>query len=612
MRKRESRGRRPGLRPFLAALWILDGVLNFQPRMFSEFSGMVSPNAAGQAGVISYPILHVGHFIARQAALWTVIVGLVQIGIGLGLLWRRSLRAAVVASFGFGLGVWWLGEGLGGVFSGRASPLTGAPGAVLLYLLLGAVVWREDDGLSGRRLLLGGWTAFWALSAVFWALPANRASGSIRDQLDEAATGQPGWYAHRLHSLGHAFGGAGTAVAVGMVAASILLAVGPWLARRPAPFLLAGSVLAGLFWITGQAVGGLLTGMASDPNIGPLVVLLAYGVWRAYDRGAVPVTPGERLVRLRPGLTAAALAVMVLAPAGVSLVPASAATSTGGSPASTGAATGSRGSMNMPGMVDSPGSPAGSGPSGNIDMPNMEGAAGLGVTDPKWTYTGAPLPPGEVGLLDAIGSATDAGHEMQTPNCSTKPTDQQVLGAMEYVQVTSAAVAKYQVLSAALAAGYRPVTSTAYPVVHYVNSAYYSDRYALDPNHVDSLVYAFTPRGPVLVAAMYLLTRPGGEGPMPYGCLVQWHAHTNLCFSLSTGVIVGFQPCAAGTVHRVTGMMTHVWQVPVPGGPLAMDPTDLQVVEAAIMAQDEGLAPVTGPDGKVSYLSSPSASVGRF
>jgi hypothetical protein len=39
--------------------------------------------------------------------------------------------------------------------------------------------------------------------------------------------------------------------------------------------------------------------------------------------------------------------------------------------------------------------------------------------------------------------------------------------------------------------------------------------------------------------------------------------------------------------------MIHVWQVPVPGGPLAMDPTDLQVVQGAIMAQQAGLAPST-------------------
>jgi hypothetical protein len=92
---------------------------------------------------------------------------------------------------------------------------------------------------------------------------------------------------------------------------------------------------------------------------------------------------------------------------------------------------------------------------------------------------------------------------------------------------------------------------------------------------------------------MFLM--PGhGDGPMPYGCLVQWHAHTNLCTSATTHQIDGLQPCQAGSfADPTTPFMTHVWQVPVAGGPLAIDPSDLQVVEAAIMAQQEGQAPTT-------------------
>ena len=243
---------------------------------------------------------------------------------------------------------------------------------------------------------------------------------------------------------------------------------------------------------------------------------------------------------------------------------------------------------------------------------DLADAAGLGVSDPTWTYTGPPLPPSEVSLLTTVGDETDTGHEMQTPNCATKPSAQQILGAMEYVQATSAAVAKYKLLSAAFAAGYRPVTTSLYPVVHYVNPAYDRLQYAMDPIHVDSLVYAFTPNGPVLVAAMYLLPRSGQKGPMPYGCLVQWHAHTNLCYSLASGVIDGFTPCPPGSFNVPTGMMTHVWQVPVAGGPLAMDPSDLDVVEAAIMAQQEGLAPMTSPAGQVTYQTASTATVGTF
>ena len=136
---------------------------------------------------------------------------------------------------------------------------------------------------------------------------------------------------------------------------------------------------------------------------------------------------------------------------------------------------------------------------------------------------------------------------MQTPDCDAKPTSEQVLGATQYVQATSAAVAKYRDLSVAKAAGYVPITNPNYPVVHYLNPAYMNMKDVMNRTTVDSLVYATTPYGPVLVAAMYLMPGPG-NGPMPYGCLVQWHAHTNLCTSATTHQIDGFTPCPPGHV----------------------------------------------------------------
>ena len=106
---------------------------------------------------------------------------------------------------------------------------------------------------------------------------------------------------------------------------------------------------------------------------------------------------------------------------------------------------------------------------------------------------------------------------------------------MQLVQTTSSAVARYKDLNVAKADGYVPITDTRYPVVHYLNAGDMNDKDVLDPNHIQSLVYAFTPSGPVLVAAMYLMPGVGEDGPMPGGCLTQWHAHTNLCVGGPSG-----------------------------------------------------------------------------
>jgi hypothetical protein len=61
--------------------------------------------------------------------------------IGLGLLHRRTVKAALALSFAWALIVWWFGEGLGMLVTGTANPLTGAPGAVLPYAVVGLLAW---------------------------------------------------------------------------------------------------------------------------------------------------------------------------------------------------------------------------------------------------------------------------------------------------------------------------------------------------------------------------------------------------------------------------------------------------------------------------------------
>ena len=182
---------------------------------------------------------------------------------------------------------------------------------------------------------------------------------------------------------------------------------------------------------------------------------------------------------------------------------------------------------------------------------------------------------------------------MAAEGCASEPTFSQQINATQYVQNTTQAAARYADPSEAMAAGYVAVSPTDYPVVYYVNPAIVAANAAakrtLDPNSIDGLVYAQTPAGTdVLAAAMYLLPSTLTSPPMPYGPLVQWHQRTNTCgpslFSTDGALeITGVAPCAEGTVQKSTPYMTMVWQVPVAGGPLAIQPPDIQIVEAATM-----------------------------
>jgi hypothetical protein len=138
----------------LGLFWVLDAALQFQPFMFKRdfVETFILPNASGQPAVISWVITNIGHFIEPHIALWNTFFALIQVVIGVGLLFPRTVRPALGLSFAWALGVWVLGEGLGMILTGTASALSGAPGSVLMYGLIGLMAWT-------RRLPRTGWAA---------------------------------------------------------------------------------------------------------------------------------------------------------------------------------------------------------------------------------------------------------------------------------------------------------------------------------------------------------------------------------------------------------------------------------------------------------------------
>jgi hypothetical protein len=212
----------------LGVIWVIDGLLKFQPDLFksSFVSDVVSPMAAGQPSVVASTINHTATLLSHGTTAWVAFFGLIEIAIGVGLFFRRSVKPALVVSFVWGAGIYLFGEGFGMVLTGQTSPLQGAPGAVCFYMLLGVLVWPTADGSGDRRRagaessaagrgLLGGtgsllaWAALWLFEAVIWLFPFNRTANSITDQLTDTANGEPAWYAHFLTSTGHAFAGTG-------------------------------------------------------------------------------------------------------------------------------------------------------------------------------------------------------------------------------------------------------------------------------------------------------------------------------------------------------------------------------------------------------------------
>ena len=630
------------LQIILGLFWILDAALQFQPFMFGNgfVQNNILANASGQPFVLGDFITHIGNFVAPDIAVWNTFFALIQLFIGVGLLFRVTVRPALAVSFAWVLGVWIVGEGMGMLLTGTASALTGAPGGVLLYGLIGLMAWPRPprrwidwsdrpagvatsaaaQGIGRTITPLAVWAGYWSLAAVLFLLPANRTRTSVQSAITGMAATVPGWYAHFLTTMANLFSTTGTQTAWILAAISVTIGLGPLVARRPGWFLAAGALLSLLMWIAGQGlVGNVFTGSGTDPNTGLLVILLAAAMVPTFIASKEAWrSPAGEILRRSPASAVLGLAVLaaalLLSASYPAVAPESASSAMSGMVMNASSTSGSDSGSGTPSATASTCVPHQTGLKiSGLDLNNtpfmimsgkngmdMNGAdasaaAGFNTTTPGWHYTGASIPQAEASQLLQDGNNGPNDIHMAESGCAPSLTAADQIGAVQYVQATSAAVSGYATPEAAMAAGYEPASPTDYPVVVYVNptivAANAAAQRTLDPQHVDGLVYVTTPSGgDVLAAAMYILPATETKVPMPYGALVQWHRRTQACGPATPSPtmpldITGFPPCAPGTVLQPTPYVSLVWQVPVAGGPLAIQPPDIQIVEAAVMQQ---------------------------
>ena len=273
----------------LAGIWLLDALLQFQAFMFGKgFSQMLGATAAGNPAIIADPINWSAKVIADHPTATNAIFAFIQLAIGLGIAWRPAVKLALGASIGWALGVWWFGEGLGGVLSGAGGPVNGAPGAVIIYALLAVLLWpgivdRAAPFVAGRftgaNVARALWLVLWGSLAYLALQPATRAPKALGGVVSVMASGQPGWLASLDNHLGMFLNSHGPAVAVILAVVLALVAVGVYL---PRPAARAGVVLAivtaAVIWAA-EGLGGILTGGGTDPNSGLLLALLALAYW---------------------------------------------------------------------------------------------------------------------------------------------------------------------------------------------------------------------------------------------------------------------------------------------------------------------------------------------
>jgi hypothetical protein len=305
---------RRGVQIALGVLWLLDGALQLQHQMFSSTfaTQVIAPAAEGQPRVVS-GVMHLAiRIFLLHPAVFNSLIAITQIGLGLLISWKRTARLGLILSIVWGLFVWYVGEGAGGIFSAQTLLLMGAPGAALLYAVLALGVMPrkrqskdQDQAQQPAYWLALVWSVLWIGGALYQLLPGQNSVSDISSMVAGNASGAPGWLASldgHVASVINGFGAPATSMAgvhmstmqmahmqtqsgsgywFILLLAFIQLLIGvaifkPGFIRKTG--VIVGMVVSVVFWVVGQSLGAYYTGLATDPSTAPLFILLGVAI----------------------------------------------------------------------------------------------------------------------------------------------------------------------------------------------------------------------------------------------------------------------------------------------------------------------------------------------
>lgn len=286
------------LQRILGALWLIDGLLQLQPRMFTMnmVNGVMKPMLNGQPAIFEPSLQWFVDQTTLHLTAVNLLIAIVQILLGISFLVLpdRWIKPVILFSVVWSLIVWYAGEGMNMLFTGQSSILSGAPGAVLLYPLLGFVIYprtqastgskASEEGLLSRHILRWVLAGFWVFAALLQLQPNWWQAGQISGAIG-AMVGAGGLNTVLVDPVLQRISGltANAEIPLNIILIVIFLALGVGLAvvkeQQVRPFLIASVVVSVIFWYLTQGFGMILTGMATDFNSGLLIVVIALACW---------------------------------------------------------------------------------------------------------------------------------------------------------------------------------------------------------------------------------------------------------------------------------------------------------------------------------------------
>jgi hypothetical protein len=286
------------LRRILGALWLIDGLLQLQPQMFTMnmVNGVMVPTVESQPAPVAASLHWIIAVTTQNLVLINLLIAIVQIVLGILLIMGLWVRGTVIASVIWALIVWYAGEGMSMLLTGQAGILTGAPGAVLLYPLLGLLIYprasashgadeeTDEDTLLSQAHFRWFLAGFWVFSALLQLQPYWWQDGQI-SQTISGMVGQGGLNGILvdpiLNELAALTAHIEVPLNIALIVIFLVLGVGLAVVKEDQlrPFLIASIVVSFIIWWGAEGFGMIFTGMATDFNSGLLIIVMTLACW---------------------------------------------------------------------------------------------------------------------------------------------------------------------------------------------------------------------------------------------------------------------------------------------------------------------------------------------
>jgi hypothetical protein len=280
----------------LGIFWVIAGILQFQPLMFTTdfyawypskiMESTIQSVADGQPTWV-VTLVHTGSTVWSMSPIFfNVSAALIQLVTGILLIFGRGRmrELGMLVAVGWGLLVWIFGEAFGGLFGG-STYFDGVPGAAVLYVITAIILYFHRNS-RGRSLTL--WirymaSLFWFAMALLQAIPSSgfwSSEGLMEPFANSAALPQPGiisrpiqWFSLMIPQH---------AVLINFIIVILLTAMGLLTLLNHWRGLTMGLALLFILWSWwfGQDLGAIFSSAGTDVNSIPVIGLWMVALWQ--------------------------------------------------------------------------------------------------------------------------------------------------------------------------------------------------------------------------------------------------------------------------------------------------------------------------------------------